>query len=456
MNILKKQFVLKSVACLFIVIYIFSVIPLTASASSNNIKYIEKAIARAKYENGNINIYLTETEKANTVVIDVTSGVLKGLTGSQGIFPGALQTANFNIINQTGETFTITEFNIESQILNPRRIYNDAAVNTYGNLSTSTKNTVEALTSEQWYQLNADYFGEQNFTDLNILRKMFGQGDISQGTTLSKIDNGEKMLSLASFYLFQNCIQLSFDTQQYPVNSNSNKNVFMQDYLSKTPENQEIISDVFFSKTVDENTLSFPIGYRVDGARTGNTFNGALSDFGFSLTLKRDTSNDPVEYTVRYLNETTNKEILSSKTGVSTLGSIIISNDEIISIEGYSFKDANITSLTISQNSEDNVLILYYSQDINSEKPESSSSASSTSSTPSTPIDFEYVNSGIFESSSTEQNNAQSHQQQVSKPAINPSTGAIITIISVLGILGLLAISIALSYILIFKRKEKN
>ena len=122
--------------------------------------------------------------------------------------------------------------------------------------------------------------------------------------------------------------------------------------IAKTVDGQE------FKKEITENAIDI-VGYNLDGTAerkitigvTGNVIN-------FYYTKKTD-----LQYTVRHIEDGTDNEVYSTETiRNQTFEKVINASDHVREIDGFKFKSANPTTLTVGVDSTKNVITIYYSR----------------------------------------------------------------------------------------------
>lgn len=235
-------------------------------------------------EKGKASVTLLEADAADEIVIDFFPNrnrdyFLEQFTGYNYVLPGELETGVFVIDNQTGSEYEVVDFQINADMVSLGRIYNDAA---RASLSQSDAATMDG---EAWYQLNAAYYGEANFSNLSVLREMFGVGDNRQGVRIAE-ETSSKMIALGYQYLFSRS-QLSFDNDTNPVsNTVDNAALSVNRYLAMSDSEKQAFLKEIFPKTIGDTPYETTIGYSIN-QMIGNAYNGAYADFQFTITLRK-------------------------------------------------------------------------------------------------------------------------------------------------------------------------
>lgn len=217
--------------------------------------------------------------EADTLTIDFTSGryLLWVLEGDSSVYPGQESKGILEIQNQSKYEYEVVGMEFVADTLYIKRIYNDAA-----KAAGLTSSQVIAMSDDDWYQLNKDYYHEENFDDYETLRQMFGEGTIHQGNALSN-ETSKEMLTLATKYLFYNT-QVSLNTDVIPV-SYKNVSDTISVYQLLHSDNKELTQQLFPTPIREDgikNNIGFAFHYII-----GNAFNGAYGDVGFKLTLQK-------------------------------------------------------------------------------------------------------------------------------------------------------------------------
>ena len=133
---------------------------------------------------------------------------------------------------------------------------------------------------------------------------------------------------------------------------------YLEKGSGKVLKDAKVIDGQEFKKEVTETAASIE-GYNLEGSAertitigvTGNVIN-------FYYTKKSD-----LQYTVRHIEDGTENEVYSTETIKNkTFEEVITSADHVREIDGFKFKSANPTSLTIGVDSTKNVITIYYSR----------------------------------------------------------------------------------------------
>lgn len=153
-----------------------------------------------------------------------------------------------------------------------------------------------------------------------------------------------------------NVINLYYTSSNYAYTIN-----YYKDSIAEANKFETVSRDGAFGSTIDPDVASHvPDGYTADGAAvTGATTIGADPTKNVVNVVYQKRSD--LSYTVNYLESGTNTVLHTAKTANNqTFGAVITAADEAIAIGGYTYKNADKTTLTIGTDNAANVINLYY------------------------------------------------------------------------------------------------
>lgn len=231
-------------------------------------------------------VTIPEEIEEEQVVLNFSSNPAGGIEydffGDNYVFPGTLiEDAPLKIINETGEEYAITGFEVSAVLSRMGRLYGDVAIS-----AGLTKAQTAALSADEWYQMNVDYFGEENLTDLDTLQVMFGYGNIGQGDWVG-LETSPEMIDLAYYFLY-NKTQLSFNNTLYPVStSDVNPTIAIWNLMSASEATKKALINEMVGASIGDTPVTALIGYSTDYLDVGNAYGSAQTVVRFSFHLEK-------------------------------------------------------------------------------------------------------------------------------------------------------------------------
>lgn len=155
--------------------------------------------------------------------------------------------------------------------------------------------------------------------------------------------------------------------------ANTNTGYKVEYYLQNLEDGTkyDLAADYGYTATGTTGAAATAVEKNIDGFTLDKNIEGTLASAAIlgdgSLTLKLYyTRLNNLTYTVNYLDaEDTTKTVHTAKVSEAdnVFGKTIVSKNEIIEIEGYTFDHSNPTSIEIGAVNENNVIDLYYTKD---------------------------------------------------------------------------------------------